>query len=200
MGVLPCNRPGRVDRLELVVDVPSRATGTGERLFLDGQDVAFLRAQLVDQHGVIVRASDANVTYAVVSGPARVVGVGSGNCSNQQATQGRTYSTWQGLGRVILQATVDCTGPHRSLARRIDLDAAATAYAATCPPGDIVVEATCSVKGSGSEGGSGALGRTRRLSATVRLPTSGRLEDSPLQVARATKRLDTFTYFDAVQP
>ena len=62
---------GRATRMEMVVDVPSPATGTGEALFLDGQDVAFIRVQLVDAAGTLSRVSDANVTYHVVSGPSK---------------------------------------------------------------------------------------------------------------------------------
>jgi hypothetical protein len=84
---------------------------------------------------------------------------------------------------VVVQATVDCTGPHRDLARQIDVDAPVSAYAASCQTEDAVISAT-----------SGA------FSTTVRIPLSGDAKDHPLAVARATKSLDTYTYFDNVQP
>ena len=40
-------------KMEMVIDVPSKATGTGEALYLDGQDVAFIRVQLVDRAGIL---------------------------------------------------------------------------------------------------------------------------------------------------
>ena len=75
---------GEISRLELVLDVPSPSTGTGTSLYLDGQDVAFIRAQLLDEHGVLTRNSDVNITYSVLSGPIRIVGTGSGNIRNHQ--------------------------------------------------------------------------------------------------------------------
>ena len=122
-------------KLELRVDVPSLSTGTGSALYLDGQDVAFIRAQLVDAAGVLVRGSDVNLTYSVVSGPVRLVGTGSGSIRNHQHVNGDTYETWQGLGRAVFQATLDCTSEHRDLAEQIDVDASAQSprtYAASC--------------------------------------------------------------------
>jgi len=174
---------GRATRMEMVVDVPSPATGTGEALFLDGQDVAFIRVQLVDAAGTLSRVSDVNITYHVVSGPVAIVGVGSGHIANHQPSQGTVYQTWQGLGRVVVQATVDCTGRHRALAQQIDVEAGAGAYATACPNGNAVISATAN-----------------GFTATVNLPVSGDAEHSPLAVARATKSLDTYTYFDDVQP
>eukprot|EP00038_Savillea_parva_P002877 m.118596 g.118596 ORF g.118596 m.118596 type:complete len:800 (+) comp10987_c0_seq1:276-2675(+) len=170
-------------QLELVVDVPSPMTGTGSALYLDGQDVAFIRAQLVDAAGTIVRDEDVNVTYRVESGPVRIVGVGSGSIRNHQYVQGDTYETWQGLGRVVVQATVDCTGEHRDMAAQIDVQADPSTYASDCPTGDAVIVATAG-----------------HLSASVKLAVSGDRSAHPLEVARATRSLDTFTYFDNVQP
>ena len=53
-----------------------------------------------------------------------------------------TYQTWQGLARVVVQATLDCTGPHRDAAKEIDVDAPPSAYATTCPTQDAVLRAT----------------------------------------------------------
>ena len=146
--------------------------------------MAFNRAQLVDALGTVVRDSDVNITYAVVSGPIRIVGVGSGAIANHQPPQGAAYATWQGLGRLVVQATLDCTGPHRAMAQGIDLDAGPGAYAADCPAeGHAVISAA-------APGG---------LSATVRLPVSGRWEDSPSEVARANTVLE-YDYFERVQP
>lgn len=174
---------GPATKLELVVDVPSPATGTGSSLYLDGQDVAFVRAQLVDRLGTLSRDSDLNVSYSVVSGPIRIVGVGSGSIRNHQPVQGTTYQTWQGLGRVVVQATLDCASEHRALAASIDLDVPENTYAAECPSGPAVLAATA--------------GEWR---AEVEIALSSDPKDHPLAVARATRSLDTYTYFDEVQP
>ena len=46
---------GAATAMQLVVDVPSPSTGTGSAMYLDGQDVAFVRAQLVDSAGACLR-------------------------------------------------------------------------------------------------------------------------------------------------
>lgn len=173
---------GSAVKLELAIDVPSPSTGTGSAMFLDGQDVAFIRAQLVDEAGTISRDSDANITWSVASGPIRIVGVGSGAIANHQHTQGTTYETWQGLGRCVVQVTIDCTSKHRDLAKRIDIGAEATAYGEACPAKDAVLVA-----------------KTDRFSASVRIPLSSNPKDHPLEVAKATKVLE-YEYFDEVQP
>ena len=172
---------GSATKMELVIDVPSVSTGTGSAMYLDGQDVAFIRAQLVDEVGTISRDSDANVSWTA-SGPIQIVGVGSGAIANHQPVQGTTYETWQGLGRVVVQVTVDCTGEHRELAKLIDVGAEATAYVDVCPTEDAVLTAT-----------------TDRFTATIRIPLSGERKDHPLEVAKATRVLE-YSYFDEVQP
>lgn len=175
---------GAAARMELVIDVPSVITGTGSAMYLDGQDVAFIRVQLVDSAGTLSRDSDANVTFQVVSGPITIVGVGSGAIANHQPVHGHTYETWQGLGRVVIQATVDCTGKHRQVAQAIDVVAGAAAYADKCPTEPAVLRATS----------------TTGFTATIKIPISGAPEDHPLAVAHATRSLDTYTYFEDVQP
>ena len=173
---------GSAVKLELAIDVPSPSTGTGSAMFLDGQDVSFIRAQLVDEAGTISRNSDANISWSVSSGPIRIVGVGSGAIANHQPVQGSVYETWQGLGRCVVQVTLDCTSRHRDLAKRIDIGAEAAAYAEACPADEAVLTA-----------------KTDRFSASIRIPLSSNAKDHPLEVAKATKLLE-YSYFDEVQP
>ena len=49
----------------LTIDTPSPMLGTGSALLADGQDVALLRATVVDAKGVKCGASTANVTFSV---------------------------------------------------------------------------------------------------------------------------------------
>jgi hypothetical protein len=55
--------------LALGIDVPSPHTGTGSALFADGQDVALLRASVVDTKGVVCSGASNNVTFRIISGP-----------------------------------------------------------------------------------------------------------------------------------
>ena len=53
----------------LQLDAPSAKTATGQKVLLDGHDVALVRATIADAHGNVVSHSSANVTFDVVSGP-----------------------------------------------------------------------------------------------------------------------------------
>lgn len=181
---------GKAAGLQLVVDVPSKTTGTGDALYLDGQDVAFIRAQLLDAHGVLSKDADENVTYSVVKGPIRIVGVGSGDIGNHQHVQGDTYQTWRGLGRVVVQVTLDCTGIHRDLAKQIDIDADPSAYAIECP-------AAAAVERGGEGQRAVLMAKTSSgLEATIEITTSGEMKHHPLEVAKANSNLESYTYFD----
>ena len=168
--------------LELVVDVPSKTTGTGESLYLDGQDVGFIRAQLLDANGVLTKDVDENITYSVVEGPIVIVGVGSGDIGNHQHVQGTTYQTWKGLGRVVVQVTLDCTSPNRDLAKEIEIDADASAYASACPAAGRSAVLMASTPSG--------------LKASIEIPISGDKKHHPLEVAKATSNLETYTYFE----
>jgi hypothetical protein len=65
--------------LQLSLDCPSPATGTGGALLLDGQDAALVRVSIVDKRGQVVHMANNNVTFSIVSGPGRIQGTGSGN-------------------------------------------------------------------------------------------------------------------------
>ena len=51
--------------------------GTGSALLADGNDVALIRATVVDSNGHDTLASGVNISFEVISGPGRVVGVGA---------------------------------------------------------------------------------------------------------------------------
>ena len=102
-------------RIELTVDAPSPRTGTGSAMYLDGQDVALVRAVIVDGSGVLVQNSVANVTFTVLSGPARVLGCGNGDPADRHPQHAAWKPAYHGLVRAVLQANVRATG---SLASR----------------------------------------------------------------------------------
>lgn len=65
--------PGAAAALRLSLDAPSQGKGTGSALLLDGQDVAMLRAEVLDAQGGLVTSGSANVTFEVTAGPGRVI-------------------------------------------------------------------------------------------------------------------------------
>ena len=94
------------------------------------------------------------------------------------------YETFRGLGRVVLQPTIDCTSRNRMLAQQTDLNTDSTlTFTEDCPTEAAVVSA-----------------QVEGLPAVrIAIPISGVPKDAPLVVARAYHALDTFNYLDDVQ-
>jgi hypothetical protein len=183
---------GRLQNLTLGVDVPSPLTCTGEKVVLDGRDVALLRIAVVDANGVPTGAGappgGVNVSVTVVSGPGRLVGVGNGDLNTHQRPQGNVIQTDQ-LARAVIQVTIDCVSAQRGLSRTIDSGNGdgRTKVLAACPSPlpEIVVEATAVTE------------TTPPLApARVRIQLSDDTSDSPLAVALRSEPCD-FSYIDS---
>ena len=173
--------------LQLTLDVPSRGTGTGEALVLDGCDTALLRASIVDAAGALVPSATDRVVWRVVSGPGRVVGVSNGDPTSHEQMKSHSVAAWGGLARGFVQVTMDCVSQGRERARQIDVDAARSptkveADAEVCrrtASGHIVVAASAD-----------ALSETR-----LTIPISvDEATDGPLAVAAATAHQQPFVF------
>ena len=111
--------------LTLTVDVPSAATGTGTRVYLDGADVALLRATVLDAQGNVVRDSTLNISFAVTAGPGFVAGVGNGDPACHEPSHAPWRSAYHGLARVIVRASLDAAGSaaDRALEAQVNVEA-----------------------------------------------------------------------------
>jgi hypothetical protein len=162
------------------LDVPSTDTGTGSALVLDGQDAGMVSAAILDSNGRVMHWSTDNVTFSIVSGPGRIVGVGNGNPQCHEPNQASWRSAYHGLARVIVQVTEDHSTPssHRQRLIQIDRDGSKRTYIQDPlqpveAPDAIVVQA--SVEGVGS--------------STVTIPvTTDGTTHNVLSVAKATIR------------
>jgi len=76
-------------------------------IFSDGQDVALLRASVLDNTGKIIRLTSDLITFTVVSGLGRIVGTGNGNPSDHTPDQGNQRAAWNGYARVIVGANMN---------------------------------------------------------------------------------------------
>jgi hypothetical protein len=111
--------------LTLTMDVPSLSTGTGSKVYVDGSDVALLRATILDAQGNIVRDSTLNISFAVTSGPGYISGVGNGDPACQEPNQATWRSAYHGLARGIVRVTVDASGSSsdRALQAKVNVEA-----------------------------------------------------------------------------
>ena len=174
---------GEAAAIELTLDAPSMLTGTGDGVYMDGQDVALVRATVVDAHGVPVHDSTANVTFRVSGGPARLVGVGNGDPANQDPNHAEWKPAYHGLVRAIFRVTLLAAGTasERALVAAINVDAGAgpgssrvhQSASGAAIPGSFTVSATA----AGLPG------------AHLVVPLSTRPEDAPLNVAAASVAL-----------
>ena len=106
------------------IDVPSEKTGTGSALVLDGQDTGLVRASIVDSTGQVVPSASHNVSFRIVSGPGRILGVGNGDPACHEPNHASWRSAYHGLARVVVQVTEDhaSSSQHRHRLLQIDRD------------------------------------------------------------------------------
>ena len=176
---------GAAVQIRLALDAPSQESGTGTALVADGQDVALVRAELLDSDGRIVspleNSTNATVTFSVLSGGGRILGTISGSPWNQPIDQpgldqtGPTSPAHYGVLRAFVQSTRVCTGTKRERTRLklVHLDAGRDGTSqiddASCAhsPDDIVVQARA----------------TGMPAATLRIPMTYDVASLPMAVA-----------------
>jgi hypothetical protein len=110
---------GAAAAIMLSLDAPSAATGTGSALFLDGSDVALVRASIVDASGSPVMNAAVNVSFAVTGGPGLVIGTSAGDPSDHVPSPSSSRVTYHGLARAVVRATLDAATPDAVRARRL---------------------------------------------------------------------------------
>lgn len=139
---------GTASSVVLTLDVPNEATSTGSALLADGQDAALVRAMVVDSGGTVVSLSSHNITFKVISGPGRIIGVGNGNPSCHEPNKAAWRSAYHGLARAVVQVTVNAASSDSERRRLQQIDAESGQTTTIFPPGQdftdtsIVVEAS----------------------------------------------------------
>lgn len=175
-------------RLLLSLDAPSLATGTGSAVYLDGADVALVRATVLDAAGNVVSSgvgSTVNITFSVTDGPGLVVGCGNGDPANLDPNDAPWKPAYHGLARAVVRTTLDAATPDavRALRAAVDTDAGKGPRASAImpvgdtPPSSLTIFAT-------SPG---------LQPATLTIALSVDVKDSPLGAAKASIALADLT-------
>jgi len=135
---------GQAASLELRVDAPAHATGTGSSLVLDGHDAALVRASIVDAAGRVVHMATHNVSFRVLSGPGRIVGAHNGDVHCHEPNGASWHSAYHGLVRAVVQVTSAAgrSAYERSLLAIVDADTTPDAYDDWAGDAEIVLEAS----------------------------------------------------------
>lgn len=133
---------GKAAKLELSIDAPAAATGTGTAVLLDGHDAALLRASVVDDNGRVMHLATNNITFRVVSGPGVVQGTGNGDPHCHEPNNAPWHSAYHGLVRGVIKVTSAAARDpaERALIATIDRHGPLSAGSAPQDHADIVVE------------------------------------------------------------
>lgn len=117
----------------LTIDAPSPVSGTGSAVYLDGADVALIRATIIDAAGNVVRNATLNVTFGVTSGPGLIWGVGNGNPACQEPNNAVWRSAYHGLVRAIVRTTIDASGSaaDRALRASVNVEAGLSPFSSS---------------------------------------------------------------------
>ena len=142
---------GPAAAIAVSLDAPSAATGTGTHVVADGEDVAMVRATLLDAAGNFAFNASNNVSFKVVSGPGRIWTTHNGDPANDNPRDVAWVPAYHGLARAFVRTTVDAATPlwHRRRLVQIDADTgrggSATVVAGgehAAAGGDIILQAS----------------------------------------------------------
>jgi beta-galactosidase/beta-glucuronidase len=119
--------PGAPASIRLSLDAPSVATGTGEAVVADGEDVALVRAELLDRNGVVCDDDvTTRVSFSVDSGEGRLWATANGDPADTSLSSPYSASrlSYHGLVRAVVRSSSDhASSPHaRRRMRTIDIE------------------------------------------------------------------------------
>ena len=170
---------GKEAGIALTLDAPSLRTGTGSAVYLDGGDVALIRASVVDANGVICQGSTANITFAVSAGsPVRIAATGNGDPADHTPAHACYKACYNGLVRAIVKTTVKATASDeaRALEQLVNPDAGRGRHSSSIAKTAVGAAVSFTVTAS-AEGLKGA---------SLTVPLSIDEKDSVLSVAAAS--------------
>ena len=81
-----------------------RLSADRKTIHADGEDIAVLRVEALDEKGRLVPIADDLIEFTV-SGPGSIIGVGNGDPNCHESDKGSKRSLFNGLAQVIVQAT-----------------------------------------------------------------------------------------------
>jgi beta-galactosidase len=81
-----------------------RLSADRTRLKSDGQDLAFVTVEVVDQNGEVLPQADQAVTFQV-EGAATLAGVGNGDMTTSESYQANPHRVYQGRELLVLRST-----------------------------------------------------------------------------------------------
>ena len=169
-------------KLVLSIDVPSLSTGTGEKLVLDGEDVAMIRAEILDENGNVLNGANNNVTFEVKSGPGKIWGTHNGDPANVKPSDSTWTNAYQGLARAIIRTTMDSSTDKWHRQRMLEMIPRKESTV------DILIGDNTNIDMNHHDITIRAFASGIMNDFTITIPTSTNLDDLPLQVAKRLGR------------
>jgi hypothetical protein len=178
---LPRNSWGNASSIKLTIDAPSPLSGTGNALYLDGEDSALLRATIVDKDGNVCEDSTERVYFSISSGPGYLIGTGNGDPNSHEPNHASSRFAYHGLVRAVVKVTQasavsteagDGGNEAVELMKAINLDAGSGTRSSNIIVGGAATPIVVTVTSD-----SGLIGDT------ITIETSNDFNDSVLQVA-----------------
>lgn len=162
---------GAPTAIVLSIDVPSKLTGTGSALVLDGHDTALIRATVVDSEGRVADASNL-IQFQIESGPGQISGVHNGDAKSHEPQAAQSRHAYHGLARAAVKVTQD-TMTDALLSSDVEVAAGDGLHTVALGPyhGPMSIVVTATSPGL--------------VSGKVSIPVSSDPADAPLEVAGA---------------
>jgi beta-galactosidase len=98
----------------------------------DGQDLAFVTVEAIDEKGWLQVNAEMNVRFSVI-GAATIAAVGSGDGQSQESYVGNSFNLFHGRALIVLRATRN-SGQIKLLATADGMKASSIGLAAKLPP------------------------------------------------------------------
>ena len=106
---------GAAVSIKLSIDAPAPRTGAGPALYLDGIDVALLRAEVLDKNGTVAHGWADAIMFSIVSDPGAVFATVSGNSADHAPMHSSARHGCHGLAKFLEDPVQewDCFGVER---------------------------------------------------------------------------------------
>ena len=125
-------RDGKVVKTDVIrtAGAPAklRLSADRGRIAADGQDLSFVKVEVVDQEGNVCPNADNEIHFDVNGNAAAIAGLDNGDATNHESFQGRDHRAYHGLALAVLKSVHNVAG-----------DATLTASGAGLTPASVIL-------------------------------------------------------------
>ena len=108
-----------------------RLSADRTRIAADGQDLSFVKVEVLDQDGNICPNADNEIHFAVDGNALAIAGLDNGDATNHESFQGRDHQAYHGLALAVLKSNDNVAGDSKLTASGEGLTAASIILSTT---------------------------------------------------------------------